>query len=208
MAWIDRRVYDLAKHWLAIFNLLVGIYILLPVLAPVLVSRGASSLGCAIYYVYRPACHQLPERSFFLLGPQATYSLDELWALGVVSEEDNIFSRQRILGTEDVGFKIALCQRDMALYGALFVGGLLFGLVRKRLRPLKLWIFGLLLLPMAVDGGTQLLMLRESTWLLRVITGGLVGIACVWLLYPHLETAFADVRRQVEERLLARDSGT
>jgi hypothetical protein len=35
-----------------------------------------------------------------------------------------------------------------------------------------------------------------------------VGIACVWLLYPHLETAFADVRRQVGERLLARDSGT
>jgi uncharacterized membrane protein len=205
MVWINRQAYALAKHWLAVFNLLVGIYVLLPVLAPVFMATGASPLGRAIYVIYKPACHQLPERSFFLFGPQATYSLDELWALGALSQEDGIFSRQGALGTPEVGFKIALCQRDMALYGALLVGGLVFGLVRKRLRPLKLWIFGLLLLPMAVDGGTQLLMLRESTWSLRAITGGLVGIACVWLLYPHLETAFADVRRQIRERRDARD---
>jgi uncharacterized membrane protein len=206
VVWIDHQIYSLTRHWLVVFNLLVGLYVLLPVLAPLLMLGGASSLGRAIYMIYRPACHQLPERSFFLLGPQATYTLDELWALGVVSEDDNIFSRQGILGTPEVGFKLALCQRDMALYGGLLVAGLLFGLVRKRLRPLKLWIFGLLLLPMAVDGVTQLLFLRESTWPLRSVTGGLVGVASVWLLYPHLETAFAEIREQVGARLHLQES--
>ena len=54
-------------------------------------------------------CHQLPERSFFLLGPQATYSLDELWALGAVSEgsefcdlrrkNDRIFCQYVVMAT-------------------------------------------------------------------------------------------------------------
>lgn len=205
--WLDRQIYSLARHWLVVFNALLGFYLLLPILAPILMVSGAAPLGRAIYMVYRPACHQLPERSFFLFGPKATYSLDELWALGVVSDSDNIFTRQGILGTSGIGFKLALCQRDMALYGGLFVAGLLFGLVRKWLRPLKLWIFGLCLLPMAIDGGTQLLFLRESTWLLRVLTGGLVGVASVWLLYPHLETAFADIRTQAGARLSSFDPG-
>jgi uncharacterized membrane protein len=206
VVWIDHRVYSLSKHWLVVFNALIGLYVLLPILAPILMVSGAAPLGRAIYIVYRPACHQLPERSFFLFGPQAVYSLDELWALGVVSGEDNIFSRQGILGTPEIGFKLALCQRDMALYGGLLVGGLLFGLVRKRLQPLKWWIFGLFLVPMAVDGGTQLLFLRESTWFLRVITGGLVGVGAVWLLYPYLETAFAEIREQVSDRLFPQAS--
>ena len=205
VVFIDRQVYSCAKHWLAIFNLIIGLYLLLPILAPVLMVSGASPLGRAIYWIYKPACHQLPERSFFLFGPQTVYSLDELWALGAVSERDNIFTRQAIVGTPEVGYKLALCQRDIALYGGLFIAGLCFGLVRKRLRPLNLWIFGLCLLPMAVDGVTQLLFFRESTWLLRIGTGGLVGIASVWLLYPHLETAFADIHSQVGARLFHRE---
>ena len=207
VVWIDRQVYTLAEHWLVVFNLVIGLYVLMPILAPLAMTSGASSLGRAIYLIYKPACHQLPERSFFLFGPQAVYSLDELWALGVVSEHDNIFARQGILGAPEVGFKLALCQRDMALYGGMLVSGLLFGLVHKRLQPLRLWIFGLCLLPMAVDGVTQLLFFRESTWPLRVFTGGLVGVASVWLLYPHLETAFAEIRHQTRARLFPPSPG-
>jgi uncharacterized membrane protein len=199
--WLDSRIYGLAKHWLALFNALLGFYVLLPLLAPMVMSGGALQAGRLIYAVYKPACHQLPERSFFLSGPRSTYALDELQSLGVLSEDDDIFSRQRFMGAPGIGYKMALCQRDMALYGGMFVAGLLFGLVRKRLRPLKLWVFGLCLLPMAVDGVTQLLLFRESTWPLRVLTGGLVGVASVWLLYPHLEGAFADICRQANDRV-------
>lgn len=199
--WLDSRIYGLAKHWLALFNILMGFYVLLPLLAPTLMAGGAPQAGRLIYVVYKPACHQLPERSFYLFGPQITYTLDELQSLGLLSEDDDIFIRQRFVGAPGIGYKMALCQRDMALYGGMLVAGLLFGLVRKRLRPLKLWVFGLCLLPMAVDGVTQMLLFRESTWPLRVLTGGLVGVAAVWLLYPHLESAFADIRRQANDRV-------
>jgi uncharacterized membrane protein len=199
--FLDRQIFQLARHWLAVFNLLTGVYVLLPILAPVLMAQGAPQVGELIYLVYRPACHQLPERSFFLYGPRATYTLDELWAIGAIDERDDAFARQRFLGTPEIGFKIALCQRDIAMYSSLFLGGLLFGLLRRRIRSLSLLAYGLCLLPMAIDGGTQLIFARESTWFLRVTTGGLVGFATVWLLYPYLETAFADIRLQANERV-------
>lgn len=199
--FLDRQIYHLSKHWLSVFNLLMGLYILLPLLAPVLMVSGAPQLGRLIYVMYRPACHQLPERSFFLFGPRATYSIDELWALGLLDQPDNILARQNFVGDLTVGFKLGLCQRDIAMYGALLVGGILFALVRRRIRPLSLLAYGLCLLPMMIDGATQLVFLRESNWVLRTLTGGLVGLATVWVLYPHLETAFAQLRRQANERV-------
>ena len=199
--FMDRQIYRLSKRWLAVFNLLVGIYVLLPILAPVLLASGAPQLGYLIHILYRPACHQLPERSFFLFGPQLTYTLDELWARGAISESDTILTRPKFLGSPEIGYKLALCERDIALYGGLFLSGLLFGLIRKRLEPLSLLGYGLCLLPLAIDGGTQLIMLRESNWILRVITGGLTGIASVWMLYPRLETAFQEIRQQANERV-------
>jgi uncharacterized membrane protein len=197
----DRQIYHLSRHWLAVFIFLVGLYIALPILAPVLMAKGAPEVGRWIYVLYRPACHQLPERSFFLFGAKPVYTLDELWALGAVDRSDDIFVRQRFVGNPEVGFKVAICERDIALYGGMFLASIAFGLVRKRLRPLSLIIFGLCLLPMAIDGGTQLILLRESTWLLRVLTGWLAGVASVWLVYPHLERAFAEVRLQANERV-------
>jgi uncharacterized membrane protein len=198
---LDRWIYRLAKRWLALFNVGIGLYVLLPILAPVLIAGSAPQIGRALYTIYRPACHQLPERSLFLFGPQRIYSLEELHAAGLVAEQDGPLERQRFLGAPGIGYKIALCQRDLALYGCMVATGLVFGLVRKRLRPLRLWVFGLMLLPLAVDGGTQLLMLRESNWVLRFVTGLLTGTACVWLLYPHLEEAFDDLRRQANKRV-------
>ncbi len=199
--FLDRQIYHLARHWLAVFNVLTGIYMLLPVLAPLLMSFGMPQAGRLIYLLYRPACHQLPERSFFVSGAQTTYTLDELWALGAISHTDDIYARQRYLGDLQVGYKMALCQRDLALYGSLFLGGLIFGLLRKRLRPLSLLGYALCLVPMALDGGSQLLGLRESTPLLRMITGGILGLGSVWMLYPRLEEAFRDVRFQANQRV-------
>jgi uncharacterized membrane protein len=203
---LDRWIYVFARRWLALFNVGMGLYVLLPILAPVLMAGGAPRIGQALYTVYRPACHQLPERSYFLFGPRTLYSLEELHGMELVGEHDGPVERQRFLGTPGIGFKAALCQRDLAMYGGMFVAGLVYGLwrllfPRRPLRPLKLWIFGLLLLPMALDGGTQLLMLRESNWVLRTVTGALTGVACVWLLYPYLEEAFGDLRRQANKRV-------
>lgn len=53
---------------------------------------------------------------------------------------------------------------------------------------------------MALDGFTQLFGFRESTWELRLITGALFALSCVWFGFPYLEQAFADMRRDLEAR--------
>lgn len=98
------------------------------------------------------------------------------------------------------GQKMCYCQRCCAIYSGFFVFGLLFPLVTRWVRPLRWrWMF-LLWLPMALDGFTQLFGLRESTWELRVITGTLFALSCVWVAFPHLARAFADMRRDLEAR--------
>lgn len=105
------------------------------------------------------------------------------------------------------GYQMAYCQRDTAIYGGVLALGLLYGLVRRHIRPLSLRWAALLALPMAIDGFTQLFGLRESTWKLRVVTGSLFALAVVWVVFPRLEQGFAEIRAILEERFdrLARE---
>ena len=59
----DRFVFWLTKHWLAVLNALVLLYVGFPFLAPVLMHLGAAGPARVIYTMYRPLCHQLPQRS-------------------------------------------------------------------------------------------------------------------------------------------------
>jgi uncharacterized membrane protein len=98
------------------------------------------------------------------------------------------------------GHKMCYCQRCCAIYTGVFCFGLLYPLFSRRILPLRWrWMF-LLWLPMAVDGFTQLFGLRESNWQLRVITGTLFALSCVWVAFPHLERAFTEMRRDLEAR--------
>ncbi len=202
----DGLVLGVARHWLLLINLAVGVYLFLPFLAPWLMRAGFTTPARFIYTVYSFACHQLPERSYFLFGQQPIYSLPTLESNGLEAGLD-LFARRKFIGNPTLGYKVAICQRDVAIYGSVLLGGLLFGLVRSRLRPLSLKVYALFLIPMALDGGTQLLGLRSSTWWLRLITGALFGLASVWLAYPYLEASFQDAIR-TEMRRRARRAHT
>ena len=199
-ARIDHLVYGIARHWLLIFNLAVALYLAVPVAAPLLMHSGHTRAGRLVYLIYQPMCHQLPERSYFLFGQQVTYSLQELDAAGVPPGLA-LQERRHFIGNEHFGYKIALCQRDVAIWGTILLAGLLFGLMRRRWRPLPLRWYVLFLIPLALDGGTQLLGLRESNWMLRTISGALFGLGMVWLAYPYIEGAMADVLHGCEARV-------
>jgi uncharacterized membrane protein len=169
---IDRAILHFARRWLLFTNLGSLIFIGLPLLAPLLAAHGLTPLANLIFLLYRPVCHQRPERSFFLWEQQ-----------------------------------VAFCQRDTAIYATLFLAGLAFALLRRRLRPLAWPAFFALIAPMALDGFTQLFGLRESTPELRVITGTLFGIASVWLLYPHLEAGMAELAAVLEARFRRLERG-
>ena len=74
--------------------------------------------------------------------------------------------------------------RNLFIYSSMFLGGLVFVLSKKRLPGIPWWIWILMILPMAVDGTTQLVGWRESTWELRMITGSLFGLGSVWFALP------------------------
>jgi uncharacterized membrane protein len=103
--------------------------------------------------------------------------------------------RRFFVGDESLGYKVAICQRDVAIYGAVLLTGLLFVFVRRRARSPGLKIYALFLIPIALDGFTQLFGLRTSNWWLRTLTGALFGGASVWLAFPYIEEAFRDVLR-------------
>ncbi|RIK34442.1 MAG: hypothetical protein DCC55_33100 [Chloroflexi bacterium] len=195
-------VLGIARHWLAIFNLAWGTYVVLPFLAPVLMSVGLTAPARVIYAVYSIMCHQLPDHSYFLFGPEAAPNQLALEAAGMAAGLGPLAQRQ-FVGNEFLGFKVAICQRDVAIYGSVLAAGLLFALVRKRLPMLSFRWYLLLLIPMALDGGTQLFGWRESTWLLRTLTGALFGAASVWLAYPYIDEAMQDVVVTEEQRQFA-----
>ena len=58
------------------------------------------------------------------------------------------------------------------------------------------WFWLLLILPMAIDGTTQMFGWRESTWELRVITGVLFGLGNVWFALPLVQKTLLETPMQ------------
>ena len=85
------------------------------------------------------------------------------------------------------GHQLGLCVRNLFIYGSMFLGGLVFVLSKKRLPGIPWWVWGLMILPMVLDGTTQLVGWRESTWELRMITGTLFGLGSVWFALPLMQ---------------------
>jgi uncharacterized membrane protein len=194
--WLTRFLYGFSTHWIWIISgAIIGFYVVLPLLAPWFMARGHDGWANVLYMIYRPLCHQLPERSFFLFGPQYTYTLEELGRAtgGLVPH--------RWVGNSEIGYKIAVCQRDLAIYGVMGLAGFLFWPLRRVLKPLPIRGFLALIAPMAVDGTGQLFGLWTSTPWSRVITGGLFGLAAVLLVFPYLESALREVRADVAKVL-------
>lgn len=196
--FIDSLVNGIARHWLTIFNVIWGLYVLLPLSAPFLMALGFNSAARIIYSVYSFACHQLPDHSYFFFGDHnhLTPSLTQLEAGGLPTGL-NFFEQRLFIGNELTGYKAAICQRDTAIYGSVFLSGLFYRYWNPKGIPLNWQMYILFILPMAIDGGTQLLGMRESNWWLRSLTGIIFGLGSVWFAYPHIQAAMEEV--QVEE---------
>src|SRR3989304_4084894 len=124
-----RAVGGFSRHWLSILNTIVFLYVGLPFLAPILMKAGAEGPARLIYTGYSPVCHQLAFRSWFLFGGQAAYprtlagpSLTSYGAATGLDEYD-LAAARALVGDSRLGFKVGLCERDVAIYG----GGLLRG---------------------------------------------------------------------------------
>lgn len=152
---INRGLYRVSRRWLAWFILVAGVYVTLPWFAPVLMKFGLEKPAKVIYFVYSFLCHQLPQRSYFLFGPQATYSLERIQDVWQNTFNPTIL--RRFIGNAELGYKVAWSDRMVSMYTSIPLGAMLWWPLRKRLRQLPLWGLGLFTLPIVIDGGTHMI---------------------------------------------------
>lgn len=213
----DRFSYWLSRNYLAMFNIFVLIYLSLPILAPVFMKVGFERPASWIYRVYGVVCHQLAFRSWFIFGDQTAYPREaanievlHTYEDSTGMDEADLWGARRYVGDEFIGYKTGLCQRDIGIYGGILLFGLVFGLTGRKVKsiPWYVWIiFGII--PIGVDGLSQLisqpplslLPYRESTPLLRSITGFLFGFMTAWFGYPLVEQSMSDTKEYLKSKL-------
>jgi uncharacterized membrane protein len=197
-----------------VFNLLVVLYLGGTLLAPILMKEGLETPATWIYRGYSLLCHQLGFRSFYIFGEQIVYpraaagvpgllTFEQATGMSEGSDAADLFKARTFHGNERVGYKVALCERDVAIYVGILFFGILFSLSRYRLPSLPWYLWILIgIIPIAVDGLSQLisqpplsfLAFRESTPLLRVLTGFLFGFTTAWFGYPVVEESMRETR--------------
>jgi uncharacterized membrane protein len=110
------------------------------------------------------------------------YSLTEIQAAW--QQTIDPFVLRQFIGNPEMGWKVAWSDRMVFMYTSILLGGLLYGLVRKQLRPISLLTFAILLLPMAIDGGTHMISdlagigqgFRDTNLWLQILTNNIFPI--------------------------------
>lgn len=159
----------------------------LPILATPLLAASGNPAAQGLYWFYGLSCHQMVSRAICYF-PGA--GIGDCTEGGLIPER--IFEVEKD-GME--GYAFPVCSRDVAIYlSALLSGALLFFLKKTDGDevPHPIW-FILALIPIGLDGGTQLIGLRESTNSLRILTGAIAGFAFSFYCVPLLNKAFPGI---------------
>ncbi|MBN1373811.1 DUF2085 domain-containing protein [Candidatus Dojkabacteria bacterium] len=179
--------------------------------APILHKVGIIKPAEAIYKLYSKFCHQMPDRSFFLLGEKLVYTKQELFDAGFSNafEEDPInyqIASRSFYGTDNLGYKIAYCSRDTGIYLMMLAVLVAVTFTKLQFKFMPTFAKLLFVLPMALDGGIQLVsailyytgsidaLFYESNVTRRLITGALFGFAMGTLLFPYIKSETAPVK--------------
>lgn len=219
IAWHEKFAYWMANNYPLFIAIFLMVYISVPFLAPVLMKTKHQAAANVIYKAYSVVCHELAFRSYFLFGEQAIYPRELADIPGMMTYEqvtkmsanDSLFARN-FTGNEVVGYKVAICERDIAIYGSIALFAMAFQFTKKRIKqiPWYIWvIFGVL--PIAIDGGSQLFSLggswpawfpiRESNPIFRSLTGVLFGLITAWYAFPIMEENMAESKNSMAKKL-------
>jgi uncharacterized membrane protein len=220
----DRLGLWLTRNYVRAIFVILAVFTGLPFLAPVLEEAGQPGMAQVIYSIYRPFCHELAFRSYFLFGEQAIYPRSLAGVAGVQTYEQvtassaiNIQEARNFVGNSTLGYKVALCERDLAIYGSLLLFALVFELRGKKMKQIQwYWWIIIAVLPIALDGFSQLpglmpnppawMPIRESTPFLRTLTGLLFGYFSGWFVFPLLEETVATTRLALQRKLAVVES--
>jgi len=236
---LNRGVLWFARHWMGALTVVFLLYSGLPFMAPVAMELRAPGVATAIYRFYQPLCHQFAFRSWFLFGdqpfyPRARAGVPQEGTFEQYAAQDPYFegvdldtldarlvaAARGFIGNPQMGWKVAYCQRDIAIYGTIGLASLVYLILRRsgvKVPYLPFWAYiAITLLPIGLDGFSQLLAnppfngfglpfypLRESTPFLRTLTGALFGLGNVWLAYPYIADSMQETITLIESKFEA-----
>src|SRR5438876_10067123 len=120
------RADGISRHWLLSLNVACGAFIGGALAAPLMAVLGWHAAAGTLYAAYHLTCHQWAFRSFFLFGQQPIYALQDL--------ADNNLDPFAFQGSPALGWKMAFCERDLAIYIGLLLVGIFFAR-RRAVRP-------------------------------------------------------------------------
>ncbi|MDD5096551.1 MAG: DUF2085 domain-containing protein [Candidatus ainarchaeum sp.] len=168
-----------------IYMILLALFTL-PIFIVPFLAASDSGLAGPLYSFYGLSCHQFISRSICYFPG---YGISDCTsAAGLAPYRIHITEKNGM-----VGYPFPVCARDLGIYLAALASGLLLIFLKKENMmeiPNPLF-FILALVPIALDGGTQLIGLRESTNFLRLLTGGIAGFAFSFYCVPLMNRAFA-----------------
>ena len=177
--------------------------------------NGNNQAAKTIYGFYRIFCHQLAFRSFFLEGKQAFYPRELAHIDNLTTYEQefndptvNIDVARKNVGNTEAGFKVALCERDLAIYSSLGLLAFIFQVSGRKIKPIRWYLWFLIaIIPIGIDGFSQIpglssgwpawVPIRESTPFLRLATGSLFGGMTGWYMFPLMEESMRDTHQQL-----------
>lgn len=219
--WLQRRILWLSNHWLAVTNTFFFVYTGLPFLAPILLAYGYYGPARTIYAFYKTVCHQLPARSYFILGEQVAFCHRDIAIYGslFVGGMAYIFVRGRLKPPAlrwyvffmvpialDAGMAMA---SEWLAHGAsmtfLWAIGLIgMGVTSAILNSQKYLTWHSFLF--FAFGPLALIYLQffgpyHSDVYRRNITGIIYGLGTVWFAYPHVEASFAKIKQELKAKL-------
>jgi uncharacterized membrane protein len=223
----DKISYWFSRNYMWVILGVLFLYITLPFVAPIALKYDKSGIAKPIYSAYRLVCHELAFRSWFLFGDQPAYpreaahfkedewlTYEEVTGSTSANSAGEIWDASRFTGEElngEIGYKVALCQRCLAIYGTLFLFGLIFVVTGRKIPQLPWYVWLLVgLVPIGLDGFSQLIsqMLnlpwfdyRESTPVLRTLTGSLFGLTTGWFGFPAIQETADEVKAMVKAKV-------
>lgn len=179
--------------YMAIMFIVVGLTAITPFIA--FQDEDAADV---IYKIFSPTCHQKLSRSICLFQDENGYFINDCTPqTGVFVLNDREPISSEIDGVK--GYKFPVCARDVALYFAMFLGGIVYPFIRKlkeKAVPPPIY-FIIAIAPLALDGIVQIISVigiiphYESTNFIRIITGGLAGFAASIYIIPIIMSLFA-----------------
>ncbi len=168
------------------YMLVMALFTLPITITPFLAASGSPAAE-GLYWFYSLTCHQQISRAICYFPEGGIMDCTDAPA------HYRAYEAQR---GGMAGYPFPVCARDLGIYAAALLSGIAIFLIKKTdadVVPNPIW-FVIALIPIAMDGGTQLLGWRESTNFLRLLTGGIAGFAFSFYVVPLMNRSFPNAR--------------